>query len=250
MSAQHQYIQADDDDLDDLSFGGPSEFAKPAASSSNTTSASQQGLSGRIGQDPNKRTRDEAWNGIRMQTRYTGESTLDEPVSKTIMRDLLSIYSKLLQVLYPPKQGGTNELLREWDLWGPLVICLALAIILSIDSPGDQSIQVFSMVITLVTIGSVVVTVNAKLLGGRVSFFQSLCVLGYCLFPLLAAAVISSFLHNLLIRLPVSLIAWAWAVWASMNFLGGTKLDDDKKAMAVYPLTLFYGIVCLFCIQT
>jgi hypothetical protein len=72
------------------------------------------------------------------------------------------------------------------------VICLALAIILSIDvsafgefvsasahvldikSPGDQSIQVFSMVITLVTIGSVVVTVNAKLLGGRVSFFQSL----------------------------------------------------------------------------
>jgi hypothetical protein len=79
--------QADDDDLDDLSFGGPSEFAKPAASSSNTTSASQQGLSGRIGQDPNKRTRDEAWNGIRMQTRYTGESTLDEPVSKTIVGD-------------------------------------------------------------------------------------------------------------------------------------------------------------------
>ena len=35
-----------------------------------------------------------------------------------------------------------------------------------------------------------------------------------------------------------------------MNFLGGTKLDDDKKVMAVYPLTLFYGIVCLFCIQT
>lgn len=133
------------------------------------------------------------------------------------------------------------------------MICLALAIILSIDvgsvstmklpsadalqtkSPGDQSIQVFSMVITLVTIGSVVVTVNAKLLGGRVSFFQSLvrsllqllihevaglipvaseqCVLGYCLFPLLVAAVISMFLHNLLIRLPVSLIAWGWAVW-------------------------------------
>jgi hypothetical protein len=81
------------------------------------------------------------------------------------MRDLSSIYAKLLQVLYPPKQGGSNELLRyvnsvtttfllregsqrvrtqanipfcflvhsEWDLWGPLVICLALAIILSID---------------------------------------------------------------------------------------------------------------------
>jgi hypothetical protein len=85
--------------------------------------------------------------------------------------------------------------ISEWDLWGPLVICLALAIILSIDvshlsvshqhlvvkqhlcplqSPADQSIQVFSMVISLVTVGSVIVTVNAKLLGGRVSFFQSL----------------------------------------------------------------------------
>lgn len=39
------------------------------------------------------------------------------------------------------------------------------------------------------------------------------CVLGYCLFPLLGAAVISMFLHNLLIRLPVSLAAWAWSVW-------------------------------------
>lgn len=33
---------------------------------------------------------------------------------------------------------------------------------------------VFSLVISLVTIGSVVVTVNSKLLGGKVSFFQSL----------------------------------------------------------------------------
>ena len=99
-----------------------------------------------------------------METRYTGEPTLDEPVSKTIvrysdpelaeqswadeqMRDLTSIYQKLLQVLYPPKGNGTNQLLRsvfvirsdqelmyrDWDLWGPLVICLSLAIVLSID---------------------------------------------------------------------------------------------------------------------
>jgi hypothetical protein len=29
------------------------------------------------------------------------------------MRDLRSIYAKLLQVLYPPKGGGTNQLLRQ-----------------------------------------------------------------------------------------------------------------------------------------
>jgi hypothetical protein len=37
---------------------------------------------------------------------------------------------------------------------------------------------------------------------------------------------------------------------ASMNFLGGTKLDEDKKVMAVYPLGLFFGVFCLFCLQT
>jgi hypothetical protein len=39
---------------------------------------------------------------------------------------------------------------------------------ITLQSPANQSIQVFSMVISLVTIGSVIVTVNAKLLGGRV----------------------------------------------------------------------------------
>lgn len=52
------------------------------------------------------------------------------------MRDIRSIYAKLLQVLYPPKGGGSNQLLRDWDLWGPLVICLSLAIIISIDVSG------------------------------------------------------------------------------------------------------------------
>lgn len=72
---------------------------------------------------------------------------------------------------------------RDWDLWGPLVICLSLAIILSVDvgdltllhwvqltqqAPKEQAMQVFSLVISLIAIGSVVVTINSKLLGGKV----------------------------------------------------------------------------------
>lgn len=56
----------------------------------------------------------------------------------------------------------------DWDLWGPLVICLALAILLSLDAAPEQSMQIFSLVISLVAIGSVVITVNSKLLGGKV----------------------------------------------------------------------------------
>lgn len=86
-----------------------------------------------------------------------------------------------------------------------------------LQSSPDQSIQVFSMVISLVCVGSVVVTINAKLLGGRVSFFQSLCVLGYCLFPLLVASLVSFVLHNLFVRIPVSIAAWAWSVWGEFK---------------------------------
>ena len=79
--------------------------------------------------------------------------------------------------------------------------------------------QVFSLVISLVTIGSVVVTINSKLLGGKVSFFQSLCVLGYALAPLLLASIVALLLHNLFVRVPVSLVCFGWSVWGQSSFL-------------------------------
>lgn len=79
--------------------------------------------------------------------------------------------------------------------------------------------QVFSLVISLVTIGSVVVTINSKLLGGKVSFFQSLCVLGYALAPLLLASIVALLLHNLFVRVPVSLVCFGWSVWGKCSFL-------------------------------
>ncbi|KAK1927134.1 putative vesicle-mediated transport-related protein [Papiliotrema laurentii] len=247
----NQIIQADDDDLDALSFSQPQasssstrpEAAGPSSAGPSTSSSGNAGVSGRIGSGgPSSETRT-GWGGVRVETRYTGVSTLDEPVSETIMRDLRSIYTKLLQVVYPPKGGGNNELLRDWDLWGPLVICLGLAIVLSIDAPQDQSMQVFSLVISLITIGTIVVTVNSKLLGGKVSFFQSLCVLGYALAPILLASIISMLVHNLFVRIPVSLAGWAWSVWASMNFFTGTRLPDSRTWLAVYPLCLFYFVL-------
>jgi hypothetical protein len=36
----------------------------------------------------------------------------------------------------------------------------------------------------------VVLTINVILLGGNIVFFQSLCLIGYCLFPIVLAAII------------------------------------------------------------
>ncbi|KAG9104983.1 hypothetical protein FRC06_002903 [Ceratobasidium sp. 370] len=173
------------------------------------------------------------YGGVRVETRYSGVDTLDEPVTATIARDLSSIYSKLLQVLYPRRTGAGREVLRDWDLWGPLILCLALGILLSVNAPPTQSLGVFTGVVVIVSVGSLVVTLNAKLLGGRVSLFQSLCVLGYCIFPL---AIVSTFVRVLYVRAPIAIAAWAWCVWAAVNFLDGTKIEQQRILLAVYPL--------------
>ena len=67
------------------------------------------------------------------------ETTLDEPVSETIRRDLREVGAKLKLVLLPrASQHGVLDRLKEWDLWGPLAVCLTLSIALSAGAPESQ----------------------------------------------------------------------------------------------------------------
>ncbi|GAA5806807.1 hypothetical protein MFLAVUS_000155 [Mucor flavus] len=172
---------------------------------------------------------------------YTGEDTLDEPVSVTILRDVKQVGRKLQQVLHPK---GDRSVLKDWDLWGPLILCLALAIILSTSVPAAQSVPIFTGVFVIVWVGAAIVTLNAKLLGGSVSFFQSVCVIGYCLFPLVVVATIAIFVETVWFRVPGSLIAFGWSTFASVGFLSESKAHlSNRRALAVYPLFLFYLII-------
>lgn len=54
--------------------------------------------------------------------------TLTEPVSTTFMRDLRRVGKKLRTVLLPmATEADTLRELRDWDLWGPLLLCLVLS---------------------------------------------------------------------------------------------------------------------------
>lgn len=72
-------------------------------------------------------------------------STLDEPVKETILRDLRAVGKKFIHVLYPKR---SSALLRDWDLWGPLLLCVTLALLLqggaadSDDQGGPQFAEV------------------------------------------------------------------------------------------------------------
>merc|ERR1719352_1487837 len=116
--------------------------------------------------------------------------TLDEPVMETIMRDLRSIGTKLKYVMLPRFRSEKAHGLKQWDLWGPLFLCLTLGIILSAQQSHDQAGLALGLVFIIVWAGSGIVTLNALLLRGNISFFQSVCVLGYCIFPLNIASLI------------------------------------------------------------
>merc|ERR1712059_129509 len=119
-------------------------------------------------------------------------NTLDEPISKTIKRDLSAVGTKFLHVLYPKEK---KSLLKEWDLWGPLILCTFMATVLQGHDSVNGSDKAdggpeFAEVFVIVWVGAMVVTLNTKLLGGSISFFQSVCVLGYCLLPLVLSLVV------------------------------------------------------------
>ncbi|CAL1283607.1 unnamed protein product [Larinioides sclopetarius] len=175
--------------------------------------------------------------------------TLDEPVKDTILRDLKAVGVKFYHVLYPKQK---KALLKDWDLWGPLILCVFLASVLqneSTDNLNDGGLQ-FAEIFFIVWFGAVVVTVNSQLLGGNISFFQSVCVLGYCLLAPSIALLVCLFLdlifnYSLFLFIVKFLIVTAGFVWAIIGatvFLGDSQ-PPKRKALAVYPIFLFYFVV-------
>merc|ERR1712008_384675 len=118
------------------------------------------------------------------------------------------------------------QTLKNWDLWGPLILCLMLATLLSWFAPYDQKSLVFASVFVIVWLGAAVVTVNALLLGGNISFFQSVCLLG----------------GPLIWRMVVVAVCFFWSTGASLGFMG-ELVPPNRKALAVYPLFLFYTAI-------
>lgn len=175
-------------------------------------------------------------------------TTLDEKVSETILRDVRQVASKLKVVLLPKEQQeDVLKKLREWDLWGPLIICLTLSIMLSITAPDDQRALVFAGVFVFVFAGAAIVTLNAQLLGGTISFFQSVCILGYCVFPLDVACFIclifKAFLsYTILIRTIIVVVGFVWSTRASVVFIGQI-IRPERKLLAVYPVFFFYTFI-------
>uniref|UniRef100_A0A1D5Q0I0 Protein YIPF n=1 Tax=Macaca mulatta TaxID=9544 RepID=A0A1D5Q0I0_MACMU len=186
---------------------------------------------------------------MKSRIREFDSSTLNESVRNTIMRDLKAVGKKFMHVLYPRK---SNTLLRDCKYMKFLRVCLIYLTIMlqrdSVDSEKDGGPQ-FAEVFVIVWFGAVTITLNSKLLGGNISFFQSLCVLGYCILPLTVAMLICRLVLladpgpvNFMVRLFVVIVMFAWSIVASTAFLADSQ-PPNRRALAVYPVFLFYFVI-------
>ncbi|KAK7207119.1 nuclear protein export protein Yrb2 [Myxozyma melibiosi] len=186
--------------------------------------------------------------------RFAGGDTLDEPVLETLMRDVRAVGRRVKQVLHPKVNANvdveTGQIVRDWDLWGPLVFCLFVSLFLSIAAPANQSTAVFSGVFAFIWIAEAFVTLNMKLLGGSISFFHAVCILGYALFPLVPASIFALAVKSMIIRLPIAIALVAWSLFASMRTLKGAGVREGRVVLAMYPVWLFYGWLGWLCVIT
>ncbi|KAH6660696.1 Yip1 domain-containing protein [Truncatella angustata] len=288
-SSSHQYHAPEvEDDLIDPDDADLNDFDDPLSQ--------RQPLTGNIGSSSSSGPVDQSYLTSRIpgEDRRAPQNTIDETVWDTLRRDLLAVWSKMREVLYPKYlfggtmfessdgirgayanirgagltgvreelQGLTGRVmdtealldqnnmtpgLRDWDMWGPLIFCLLLSLLLSFRAQNDQKDIVFSGVFAMVWIGEAVVTLQIKLLGGSISFAQSVCIIGYTLFPLVLAAMFSAIKLPTIPRIPIYILLVAWSLAAGVSILGGSGVVKNRVGIAVYPLFVFYvglGALC------
>ena len=204
------------------------------------------------------------------------DGTLNEPVAETIKRDFNAVLLKFKYVINPTKtvrgiSGSSSSnsnnksmkapLLYDWDLWGPLLLCTFMATLLQNHNHIETKIingrQVeftnesasFTDVFLIIWCGAGIVTLNSQLLGGKISFFQSVCVLGYCILPLTVSLVICKILlfmgsasSTFAVRGITVLTALGWSIFSASSFLGYSQ-PYGKKALIHYPICLFYVVI-------
>ena len=171
--------------------------------------------------------------------------SLDEPIIKTIKRDLKLIYYKMLYVLNPFSTPLDKIFhLKNWDLWGPLLFITFLSCTLSIRS--QEKSKIIASVFTIFWLGSFLIYFNANLLDAKIKLFPIICLLGYCLFPLNVAAFILALtnFHDIIKLIIVGIMCF-WSLFCVEVYIKSI-CEREQKILIFYPVILMFIFISWF----
>ena len=171
--------------------------------------------------------------------------TLDEAISATILRDIRLIYYKLKHVINPLSSNIERQRhIIEWDLWGPLIFITLLSCTLAIKAKDKSKIIV--IIFSIFWFGSLLIYVNGNLLDSKLKFFQVICLLGYCLFPLNISALILAITDFYeIIRLFLVIITCAWSLFSVERYFSSVSVPEQKW-LVFYPAILMFVFLSWF----
>ncbi|KAL3872706.1 hypothetical protein ACJMK2_035912 [Sinanodonta woodiana] len=160
-----------------------------------------------------------------------------KPILEELDIDLKDIYYKLRCVLFPlPQLGFNRHVVRESpDFWGPLVVILLYSLV----SLYGQ-FRVVSWIITIWIIGSLIIFLLARVLGGEVTYSQCLGVIGYSVLPLVITALVLTIFRTFhYVSMLIKFLGVVWAAFSAGSLLCVQELQQ-KRPLLLYPVFLLY----------
>ncbi|KAK8801340.1 hypothetical protein WA171_004486 [Blastocystis sp. BT1] len=177
------------------------------------------------------------------------ESTLDESVVDTLMRDAKVIFGKLRIVVFGNVANPEiQKHIDDWDVWGPLLIGVVNAFIIALLSnyrPESNfgGSTLFSVVIIVQWVGGFLLAVHSKLIGLNISFLQMISALGYSLVPSTIFNILYVyFFRRLSFCWVIALASLAWSL-RTFNVFMSKSVDNRRRIIALVPAGLYF---CFF----
>ena len=148
------------------------------------------------------------------------QPTLDESITTSIKKDLQLIYEKTKIAMLPMKESNSTDKLKDWDFWGPLIFCLFLGLILSLGRNDENGGIVFILIFAIVWIGGFIISINSQFLGTKLTVYQSICILGYCMFAIVLSSLINLFLIFIpsVFKLGIGMCGCAYSIYGKIFF--------------------------------
>ena len=145
--------------------------------------------------------------------------TLNESKRESLKREFRSICQKSKIALFP--MASNESKLLEWDFWGPLLFCLILGLVLSLQKNIENSGVIFIMIFSIVWIGGFIISLNSQFLGIQFNSFQCICILGYCMLAIVIAAIINLILFGVptIFKVVISFFGAFYSTYSKYNYI-------------------------------
>lgn len=110
-----------------------------------------------------------------------------------------------------------------------------------------SSVANFTASFTFMWLGAVLLTLNARLLGYRLSLLPCSAFVGYCLGPTAVAGIVTATLLRIFVlRVVLVGAAASWGALAALVALETDPALEDRRLLAAFPIVLYFVLLAWF----